>query len=44
MVYVNIYPGDYFGDVDYVHLNHNTKRSFTVKALSNNCEVYVLNR
>lgn len=43
-VYINILPGDYFGDLDFVVEDHDQKRTYCVKALSKNCEVYALNR
>ena len=43
-VYVNFHPGDYFGDIDFVVENNDQKRTYCVKALSKNCEGYVLNR
>ena len=39
MVYVNIHPKDYFGDIDYVVMENEGKRQFTVKALEHS-EVY----
>ena len=43
MVYVTIHPKDYFGDIDYVVMENEGKRQFTVKALEHS-EVYQLNK
>ena len=43
IVFVNIYPEDYFGDIDYVCKDTDGKRQFTVKALDN-VEVYQLGK
>lgn len=42
-LYVEILPGDYFGDLDYVCEQEENKRIFTVKAMKQS-EVYTLNK